>query len=60
MPWFQPLNGQDLSDLDGLLCNKPRRVQMHSSPLDVGFDVSDTVWNCPVVSQVFSLCLILA
>ena len=34
---------------------------MHSSPLDVGFDVSDTVCNCRVVSQVFSsLCPILA
>ena len=65
VPWFQPLKGpdvgHDLSDLDGLLCTEPRRVQMHSPLLDVGFGVSDTVCNCRVVSQVFSsLCPILA
>ena len=58
VPWFQPLkgpdDGQDQSDLDGLLCTEPRRVRMHSSPLDVGFDVSDTVCNV-VLFRKFSL-----
>ena len=64
--WIQPLKGPDdglepRCDLDGLLCEEPRRVCLQRTRLDVGFDVSDTVCNCRVVSQAFSsLCPILA